>query len=250
MPVVDHSEGGFRFLTGISPYASAAAALPGYEVVHAVLKQPLPYRIGFDHIDAVLKEHERPRAALCGVELRLPEPVSFEGFGEFNAGYVELLQSWGLMVGEYNPIVRTNVAPAVDGVTEPSLYGFSFTVPTQAQGDTFVIAGAGDLKGQALSSDSIVRYGETSPDAMQEKATVVMGFMQERLDGLNLSAADVTTVTVYTVQTLQSYLYDAILARLGAAAIHGVHWQYSRPPVEGLEFEMDMRGVRRELIVP
>jgi hypothetical protein len=34
---------------------------------------------------------------------------------------------------------------------------------------------------------------------------------------------------------------------MGPAAVHGVHWYLSRPPIEGLEYEMDMRGVRREV---
>ena len=38
-----------------------------------------------------------------------------------------------------------------------------------------------------------------------------------------------------------------ILEELGPAAIHGLIWHYSPPPIAGLEFEMDMRGVRREL---
>jgi hypothetical protein len=33
---------------------------------------------------------------------------------------------------------------------------------------------------------------------------------------------------------------------MGASAVHGLHWFYSRPPIVGLEFEMDLRGVRRE----
>lgn len=249
MQLVDNANGGFKFLTGISPYASGAVAADGFEVVHAILAKPLPYKTGFERIEQVLTEHSRPRAALCGVELRLPEPVSFEGFGAFNQGYVELLESWELMVGEYNPIVRTNVAPSVEGVTEPALYAFSFTLPTEATGTTFVVAGAGDIKGQDLSPASIVRYNETSADAMQEKADVVMEFMQERLDGMSISYDDITAVNIYTVQTLQPYLFDSILAKLGSAAIHGVHWHYSRPPIDGLEFEMDIRGVRQELVV-
>jgi hypothetical protein len=38
-----------------------------------------------------------------------------------------------------------------------------------------------------------------------------------------------------------------ILEPLGPAAIHGAHWYASRPPIEGLEFEMDLRGVFSEL---
>jgi hypothetical protein len=29
--------------------------------------------------------------------------------------------------------------------------------------------------------------------------------------------------------------------------VHGVHWYYSHPPIQGIEFEMDIRGVRREI---
>ena len=35
----------------------------------------------------------------------------------------------------------------------------------------------------------------------------------------------------------------------GPAAIHGVHWYPSRPPIQGLDYEMDMRGVARELVL-
>jgi hypothetical protein len=59
--------------------------------------------------------------------------------------------------------------------------------------------------------------------------------------------ADVTTVDLYTLHSPESFLARVILDPLGPAAIHGVHWHYSRPPITGLEFEMDMRGVRREL---
>ena len=38
-----------------------------------------------------------------------------------------------------------------------------------------------------------------------------------------------------------------LLSPLGAAAVHAFHWYYSRPPIVGLEFEVDMRGVRQEL---
>jgi len=34
---------------------------------------------------------------------------------------------------------------------------------------------------------------------------------------------------------------------MGKAAIHGVHWYYSRPPITGLEYEMDMRGIHKEI---
>jgi hypothetical protein len=38
------------------------------------------------------------------------------------------------------------------------------------------------------------------------------------------------------------------IARRGAAR-HGLTWQYCRPPVVDLEFEMDCRGISRELVI-
>jgi hypothetical protein len=35
----------------------------------------------------------------------------------------------------------------------------------------------------------------------------------------------------------------------GPAAIHGVRWYPSHPPIVGLEYEMDLRGVARELVL-
>jgi len=40
-----------------------------------------------------------------------------------------------------------------------------------------------------------------------------------------------------------------ILKLAGPAAIHGVHWYPSLPPIQGLEFEVDMRGAARALVL-
>jgi hypothetical protein len=71
--------------------------------------------------------------------------------------------------------------------------------------------------------------------------------MQARLSGLHVLWADATSVDVYTVQSLHPFLADTILEIIGEAAGRGVHWFYSRPPIIGLEFEMDVRGVQREI---
>jgi hypothetical protein len=42
---------------------------------------------------------------------------------------------------------------------------------------------------------------------------------------------------------------DVLLGAAGPAAIHGVRWFPSHPPIIGLEFEMDLRGVTRELVL-
>jgi hypothetical protein len=249
MILTDNPQGNYSFLTGIAPYSSGVVARPGYEIVHVSLRQPLSYRQGFETIAQYLAAQNRPRQALCAIELRSPAPFSFAGFAEFNQGYQEILQEWDLLVNGQNPVARTNVAPEVNPPVEPVLYAFSYTVavdnPTPSP--TFVVAGAGDLMEGVLAPEAIVRHGDTSLEGLQEKAASVMGAMQARLAGLQLLWTDVTCIDIYTVQPLQAFLADTILEVIGEAAGLGVHWFYSRPPIIGLEFEMDVRGVRREL---
>lgn len=248
MKLLDNPQGNYRFLTGIAPYSSGVVAMPRHEIVHAILQEPKPFRHGFELIAQHLTEQNRPRYALCAIALRSPKPFTFEGFAEFNQGYQDILADWDLLIDGQNPIARTNVAPGVGPPDEPSLYSFSYTVPgPESESRTFIVAGAGDLVEQSLASQAIVRAGETSTDAMQEKATQVMNTMQTRLSGLQANWSEVTAVDIYTVHPLQPYLAPAILERMGPAAIHSVHWFYSRPPIIGLEYEMDMRGVRREI---
>ena len=247
MQRIDNPNGNYRFLTGIAPYSAGVVAMPGYEIIHATLRQPLPYRVGFDLIDQHLAQLERPRQALCAIELRSPTLFTFDGFLEFNNGYQDLLAERELLFGKYNPIARTNIAPQVDPPAVPSLFGFSYTVPTATSDTTFVVAGAGDLHDQAdLRAERIVRAQETSSHALREKASVVMAVMQARLFGLQMAWPDVTVFNIYTVLPIAPILLDTIVRPTGSAAGRGVHWHYSHPPIEGLAFEMDLRGVHHE----
>lgn len=243
----DVPSGQYRFLPGIAPYSSGVVAMPGHQVIHVTLRAPVPWRDGFALIDHHLRDAQRPRAALCAIALRSPKPFTFEGFAEFNAGYRAVLETWGLLVDGANPIARTNVAPLVTAPAEPSLYGFAYTVPGAAPRPTFVVAGSGEVI--ELAAERIVRRGEISPDAIREKAAFVMGVMQHRLRGLGADWGDVTAIDVYTPHPIEPFVRDVLLGVAGPAAIHGVRWYPSHPPIIGLEYEMDMRGVARELVV-
>lgn len=248
MQLLDHPVGNYRFLTGIAPYSAGVTAHAGYEIVRVTLQRPVPYQAGFQLIDRHLAEHGRPVQALCAVELRLPAPLSFQGFIDFNAGYRSLLAERAILVGEHNPVARTNVAPAVAAPAEPSLYAFSYTAPAPTTSPTFIVAGAGDLRDQAiLAPEAVVRPGEETLDALQEKVACVMAVMQERLTGLEMSWANATAVTLYTTRNIQPLLAEGILAQIDKAATHGIHWYYSHPPIADLVFEMDLRGVRHEV---
>ena len=249
MSLIDNPRGGYRFLTGIAPYSSGVLAAPGYEIVRVTLCAPLPYRSGFELIERYLAEQGRPRAALCAVELRAPGPWSFEGFAGFNADYQRLLAEW---ICCSTGATRSRARMSCRKWPHPhSRRCMHFrTACRSAAPDlplTFVIAGAGELPEGVLSAEAIVRGGEVTAAAIEAKATFVMGLMRGRLTGLGAAWADVTAVDLYTLHSPEPFLANVILEALGPAAIHGVHWHYSRPPIAGLEFEMDMRGVRREL---
>ena len=251
MQLKENRRGNYRFLTGGAAYSSGVVAMAGCEIVHGTFHRPLPYREGLARVDRHLAAEDRPRQALCGIELRSPRPVSLEGFGAFNQGYQQLLIEWDLLVDGANPITRTNVASEVHPPVEATLYAFSYTSPCSAPDApmTFVVAGAGETRAGSLHMETVVRAGETSADAMCEKARCVMDTMAARLAGLGVGWADVTAADVYTVYDLRSDLAAAILERMGPNSIHGVHWHFARPPILGVEFEMDVRGVRREIRV-
>jgi hypothetical protein len=245
----DVSAGGYQFLPGISAFSSGVVATSGWEIVHATLAAPVPWRDGFARIDRHLREVGRSRAALCGIELRSPAPFSFGGFDEFNQGYRSLLAEWKILVGDDNPIPRTNVAPVAGAPREPSLFAFSYTVAGATPAPTFVVAGAGEMRERAQGPDGIVRHGDTSAGAMREKARFVMDTMQARLRALGGSWDRVMVIDVYTAQPIHDLVAQEIVPVAGPAAIHGIHWYPSRPPIQGLEYEMDLRGVRRELVL-
>ncbi len=87
----------------------------------------------------------------------------------------------------------------------------------------------------------------TSAVALREKASVVMVEMQTRLSGLGVTWTDATTINLYTVYPIKPFLTDTVLSRIGETVAHGVHWHLSHPPIAGLAFEMDVRGVRNEI---
>lgn len=241
MAPINNPAGGFRFMVGGIPYSQGVCALAGFEIVRATLQRPIAYAQGFELIDGHLQGLGRPVAALCAIELRSPEPWTSEGFAAFNAVYRKQIDARGLPVGEHNPVARTNVAPALDPPTEPLLYAFSYTIPTTSSAGTFVISGAGDR-----SESGGIREGESSDDALREKADYVVGAVLKRLAGVEGKVEDITAIGVYSVFSPLAQV-ASILRPLGTAGIHAFHWCYSYPPVKGLDFELDVRSINQEL---
>ena len=113
---------------------------------------------------------------------------------------------------------------------------------------SFVISGSGETpEGQASYEEGAIRRGETSPKAMREKACFVLGVMESRMAALGVGWAEASATQLYTVYDIHPFLADEIVSR--GAAHSGLTWYYARPPVKGLDFEMDVRGIPIERLL-
>jgi hypothetical protein len=246
MPVQPFTPGNYRFLTHAFQYSGGVAADPGYAIERARFARPLPLAAGFDAIEAYLARLGRPPTAFCACELRSPKQFTEQGFIDFNRHYVQRLEKWGIFHDDINPVARSNVCPEIDPPAEPSFYGFSYTVP--GAGKSFVAAGSGEAAdGPGNYADRIVRLGDQSAAGMRDKARLVLEVMQQRMGALGFGWADVTATQVYTVYDIHPILPHEFVAR--GAMSGGLIWHFARPPVEGLDFEVDVRGLGRELVV-
>ena len=247
--LIEHAKGNYSFIRSSGPFSSGCAALPGFEIVHAAILPFVPLARGFDLIESHFKEIRRPIDALCAMHLRIPHALTPKEFAEFNRPYVERLQSWGLETNGANPVSRTNVALEANPVPEPMLAGFYYTDRCERWSPTFVLSGAAEMRAGAGGKRELVAAGDTSTDGIRCKLECVLEVLAGYLRELGLGWEHATTVNLYTVHEVHHALASTLLPALGAAARLGLNWHYARPPVTGLEVEIDAHAVRREVIL-
>ncbi len=239
--------GGYRFIKGPFQYSGGVSALAGHEIVRTRFMKPLPIAEGFARIEKLLGAAGRPLTAFCACELRSPEPFTDAGFRGFNEGYVETLKKWGIYDGRLNPAARSNVCPEIDPPAEPVFHAFSYTVPAQNALPTFVIAGSGEAReGPGRYAERTIRYGDTSAEGMAEKAAFVHDVMEHRMKLMEHDWSQTTATQVYTVYDLHPFFGEDIVRRGAARA--GLTWHLCRPPVAGLDYEMDCRAIAAERV--
>jgi hypothetical protein len=240
--------GGYRYIRGPFQYSGGVAAEPGFAMHRVRFRRPVPLEEGFTRIEAHLRAIDRPLTSLCACELRSPGQFSAQGFLDFNRRYVAILERWGIVAGDDNPVARSNVCPELDAPSEPGVHAFSYTVTAGGSGyPSFVIAGSAEVReGAERYEERFIRRGDTSAEALREKARHVLATMETRMAALGATWTDATATHAYTVHDLHPFLADEIVAR--GAATSGLTWVYARPPVVGLDYEMDVRGVHAESI--
>lgn len=238
----------YRYIPGPFQYSAGVAANPGHMIERARFANPVPLTEGFARIEAHLRAEGLPLTAFCACELRSPAPFTDAGFIAFNREYCGTLERWGIFANDRNPVARSNVCPETDKPAGPSFHAFSYVRPAPNAAPSFVIAGSGEAReGSGPYKDKTVRHGETGAEAMLEKARFVLGAMESRMASVGATWADTTGVQVYTVHDLYPFLGAEIVGR--GAARHGLTWHFCRPPVIGLEYEMDCRGVAVERVL-
>jgi hypothetical protein len=239
---IDAPAGGYRYVPGVFQYSAGVGALPGFQIERVTFQTPVPLKEGFSFIEQYLTGRGIPLLAFCACELRSPSPFTDAGFIAFNRHYCGTLERWGIMTGDKNPVARSNVCPEVDKPAEPSFHAFCFARPLPDASGSFVIAGSGEAEeGHASYRERTVRFGNTSSTGMREKGVFVLDRMEQRMAAIGATWSDTSAVQVYTVYDLHPFLQDEI-ARRGAAR-HGLTWHLARPPVQGLDYEMDCRSI-------
>ncbi len=247
--VIDLPAAGYRFIKGVFQYSSGVAALPGFKLVRARFHRPVELNEGFGLVESHLVRLGRPLAALCAFEIRSPAPFTETEFESFNRLYVGTLERWGLVCDGVNPVARTNVCPELAKPPGPSVYAFTYSIPDEGRGaDSFVVAGSGEApEGMGNYRDFAVRFGDTSSEGLREKAQWVLGEMERRMRLLGFGWADATATDLYCVHNVHPFLDLEIAARGAMAA--GLDWHFARPPVQGLEYEMDVRRILQEQVI-
>jgi hypothetical protein len=245
---VEAEDSGYRFMPGVSQYSCGIAALAGFTIERVRFADPVPLKAGFERIAKILKAAGRPLTAFGACELRSPAPFTEEGFRAFNEIYIKTLIEWGVMKDGVNPVARSNVCPKIDPPAEPCFHAFAYAVPAAHAPPSFVIAGSGEsVEGKVNYRDHIVSPGDTSPAGMLAKAKWVLDEMERRMSAFGGSWKQTTGVQLYAVQDVYSIL-EGELGRRGVFR-NGLTWHFNRPPVVGLDYEMDCRCVHIERVV-
>lgn len=226
------SPGGFRFLPAAGPFSDGVVADPGYQIVRVRAPFRTPLVKGFGLVEQIVHAADRPMSAVCAMELRIPKPLSRAGFDEFNRGYVAQFERWGARVDGHMPPARTNVAPELEPPAEPCLHAFCYTVTGDVPRNTFVVSGVPEPPGT-----------DGGPPAWW---SAIVERIEQRMTALGVTWSDVTESQIYGTRADHEILNDDRLLRFAELVRPGLRWHFSRPPIDDLNLEIDVRGLARE----
>ena len=245
--VMEFKPGDYKFIVSPGgPFSSGVAAMPGFALRRVRFLRPIPMADGFAFIKKHLEREGRPVTALAACELRSPAAMTVEQFQAFNGEYLKTLHQWGCKAGDINPLARSNLAPITEVPSEAMFFAFTYTAPEPGASGDFLISGKPEIR-DGVTTDRIVGGRDVSLKGLDTKARFVMNAMRERVDALGCDWAAVTGAQIYTVRDVRPLL-DTVFAEYAISQI-GLAWYPAWPPVIGMEFEVDVRSVRSELVI-
>lgn len=242
--LLENDAGGYRVLPAGSVFCGGVVPHEGREIVHALVAPWVPLREAWAFVQAHLQTCKLPMQALCGMELRMPEQLSVQGFRDFNAPYVEQLRKHRLVIGNYSAVCRTNVVPASDKPQEAVLHAFSYCAPAQGRGATFCISGTADIDERGR----IVAEGDVSSAGMRKRMQHCVDAISLRLAQLELDWSMATHVDLCVARDVDDLIGELMVPALKGALRRGLRVHHARPPIVGTEVELECRGVLRELV--
>jgi hypothetical protein len=238
------------YTPGLRFAAAAVLAQPGFTVERAVLGNPMALPGGYRTIEAHLDRIGRPITALCGLELRMPASLPPEGFAAFNDDYIARLGDWGLVVDGVPPLTRTNVCPRGERLHASGLLAFSYTVERDGRAPSFVVSGVADMPRGGRYPEDVIRRGESTSDALREKALGIIEQVNECVRELGVEWDSSASVHLYSLHDVAYTVVTELLPKVGVRPSHGVIWHDTAPPTVELELELDVRAYDREVFVP
>jgi hypothetical protein len=246
--ILDFAAGDYSFLVAPGgPFSAGVRANEGFALHRARFSRPVPMMDGFTRIRQHLQKIGRPLTSLAACELRSPRPMSVDEFQAFNREYLKPLHEWGCHIDHVNAPARSNIAPITEIPAESMFYAFTYTVPEPGSVGDYLISGFPEIKSGASGSDRTFGGRDVSLKGLEAKARYVMEALRDRVNALQCDWSGVTASQVYTVHDFRPIL-ENLFAELGISQI-GVAWYPSWPPVNDMEFEVDVRRVRTEIVI-
>jgi len=133
----------------------------------------------------------------------------------------------------------------MDPPEQPMLHGFTFSMPGLDGRRDFVMAGMTETG----PGGRIIAAGDTSPAGLREKVRHVIEAVARRLDGLGRNYGDASHVEFYAALPAEALVTDLLIPAIDAAGRRGLRWHFGRPPVVGLEVELEARRASRETVL-
>ena len=252
MPAVQSfAPGGYRFITHAFQYSGGVAAEPGFRIERARFASPPKLADGFDAIEAHLSRLGRPPTAFCACELRSPAQFTEAGFVAFNRHYVAAAGDVGHLPRRGQPGGALECLPrdrpaGRAGVLRLQLHGAERATATRPRA---LSAPAAARRARAAPATPSASSGSATsrPTACARRRAS----SSARWSGAwrRSASAGPTSPRRRSIRSSTSTRFSPTRSSAAARRAAGLTWHYARPPVQGLDYEMDVRGLARELVI-